>query len=327
MKWIRTGQVRVNKKRAKPFDRLAAGDSIRIPPYRAVGDGSTPELFGKAASAEGSPGAVSDVSLQHGAGDRIAYEATGLTVIDMTDDILVLHKPAGIPVQPGTGHTDSIAARLAVAAARADFRPAPAHRLDKHTSGLLLVGRTYAGLRWLQKGFAEGHAIRKEYLTWVTGSWKAQKETLLSDMLVKKKQDGTEKMYVVPALSESDGAPACCEQAKQAVCSVTPLLVREEASLLKVVLQTGRTHQIRVQLASRGYPLIGDLKYGGGRCSQGLLLHAWRVTLPLQEAVTPGEDHTEQSALFTAMPFGACFSVLPSWHSAYAVHGALLAEQ
>ncbi len=251
-RWIRTGQVRVNGGRARAFDRLNEGDMVRVPPF-----------------AERLPaGSAKDVPSPE-KGPHL------LDIVFENEDVLVIAKPAGLPVQGGTGHSDSIAARLAEARARADFVPAPVHRLDKDTSGLLVAGKTYAAVRLLTDALAGRGGVppRKEYLAWVEGAWPGHEEQELSDFLVK-----DEKAKRMRSASREE------PEAREARCVVTPLEKRRihgrEHTLLLVRLLTGRTHQIRVQLALRGHPVAGDPWYGEAS-REGLKLHAFRLELPL----------------------------------------------
>ncbi|MUM77759.1 RluA family pseudouridine synthase [Pseudodesulfovibrio sp. F-1] len=234
-RWIRKGQVRVDKGRAKPFDRVAVGQAVRIPPY---------------AGESGEPAPL----------------AGPLTIVHKDDRLLAIAKPAGLAVHGGDGIDDSVAARLAASFADADFAPTLAHRLDRDTSGLLLAARTYETLRELNERFASGR-VDKLYLAWVLGRWPEPDKTLLEDRLEKCGEAGSEKVRT------GSGKVALAE----AVC-----LVRGEVrSLLAVRLFTGRTHQIRVQLASRGHPVAGDGKYGPSGQRTDLRLHCF--------ALRPGE--------------------------------------
>ena len=256
-RWIRTGQVRVNGARSKPFDRLVEGDMVRIPPFAE-----------RLPAGSGSP-------------DKAPAEKTSslLDIVYEDEDILVLAKPAGLPVQGGTGHSDSVASRLAKERARAAFVPAPVHRLDKDTSGLLVAGKTYAAVRLLTDALAGRSEERpvKEYLAWVAGSWPQEGPQELHDRLIKNEKA---QRMVVTKKTEGGDAP----EGREARCIVTALERRRvhgrDHTLLLVRLLTGRTHQIRVQLASRGYPIAGDPWYGE-KTSEGLKLHAFRLTLPV----------------------------------------------
>jgi 23S rRNA pseudouridine955/2504/2580 synthase len=238
-RWIRTGQVRRNGARVSAFDRVETGDRIRVPPFA---------LRVVAVSAR-------DAAPGHPLPDIVA-ELPGL---------LVLHKPAGLPVHPGSGHTDSVASRLAAHFAHLPFKPTPAHRLDKDSSGLLLAATSYERLRALHEAFAQ-RTLKKTYLTWVEGAWPEDGPCTLRDLLEKAGGIGGEKVR--------------SGQGREALCEVFCLRREKRRSLLSVNLLTGRTHQIRVQLATRGHPICGDVKYGAHPRGGGLLLHAFSMELP-----------------------------------------------
>lgn len=282
-RWIRTGQVRRNGRRAKPFERVEAGDEIRLPPF----------------AGQVSVQISAEVAPQAPAGPTPAEEAPTVTVLAVTAELLVLAKPAGLPVHPGTGHADSLITRLQAAAPRnledGAFAPTPAHRLDRDTSGLLLVARSYRMLRRLNDALACGEGVGKEYLAWVEGTWPWEGTQTLCDHLAKRAGPDGEKVRVAPA---PDGKP---REGEREARLVAHCLVRQEGrSLLHIRLLTGRTHQIRVQLAARGFPVLGDGKYGPGgagttRRRVGLCLHACRLIL------APGLVG-EAEAVFTLLP-------------------------
>ena len=311
---IRSGEVRVNGKRCKPFDRLEAGDEIRLPPIREgyrQREGSAPSLWTPSApgakpldpdgesvgcrkqpAPRGEPvenSAFRQAVLEPPPGRRSGSYPI-LNVVDETLDYLIINKPAGLPSQPGSGHSDSLSSRLAAAFPEADFTPTPAHRLDKNTSGLILAAKSYRALRAAQDAFRE-HTILKDYLAWAQGSWPEEKPLELYDLLEKRDFDGLEKM--------TPGA------GKEALCRVQALARRPGRTLLLIRLFTGRTHQIRVQLSSRGHPIIGDVKYGGPRAKEGMFLHAWRLSLP----------------------DGETFSVPPPWRGDFAAAAEILTPE
>lgn len=249
-RWIRTGQIRLNSSRCKPYDRVQYGDIVRLPPF----------AISMAADIEDLPEPETEKE----------QNDTGLEIVEIWNDIWALNKPAGLPVQSGTGHEDSISVRLASSHAKDFFKPSPAHRLDRDTSGLLLAGASFGALKTLQEDFREGR-IHKEYLVWVQGEWREDSPKLLRHYLRKEKIDGKTRMRVL-----SGAAP----YAREAWCLVKPLRKGKNRSLLQVRLLTGVTHQIRAQLADLGHPVVGDGKYGIIGGENGLRLHAFRIILP-----------------------------------------------
>jgi 23S rRNA pseudouridine955/2504/2580 synthase len=295
MRWIRTGQVRVDGKRAKPFDRVEDGQAVRLPPFalaealRSADTGRTPgdplaggharpgagETDGRASAANLADTAVS----RRHAARSVPAPAPPLTVLAETPEYLAIAKPAGLPVHPGSGWSDSIQTRIGLAFAESAYVPQLAHRLDRDTSGVLLAARTHRALTAAHEAFRRGEAA-KEYLCWVRGAWTlcGLDETVeLTDLLAKAGPPGREK--VAPA------SPTGKSQGKAARLAATPLRIEPARSLLRIRLFTGRTHQIRAQLSSRGHPIMGDAKYGGGR--PPLYLHAWRLAIAGQSFECP----------------------------------------
>lgn len=252
MRWIRTGQVRVDGKRAKPFDRLTEGQAVRLPPF---------------ALQQFLPGPVDAPADQEPGEILNRLSACGLEAISVTTRWIALRKPAGLPVHPGSGWTDSIQTRLEQAFAGHTFAPAICHRLDRDTTGLLLAARTHQALREAHEAFRQG-AVEKYYLCWVCGRWNLGgpgQAIECEDTLAKSGPPGHQKMNRT-------------DQGKLARLAATPLLVAPDRTLVSVRLLSGRTHQIRVQMAERGHPIIGDVKYGGGKGP--LYLHSWKLSLP-----------------------------------------------
>ncbi|WP_297215656.1 RluA family pseudouridine synthase [uncultured Desulfovibrio sp.] len=244
-RWIRTGQVRLNGGRAKAFAIVHTGDMVRLPPFAlSMAHKSTPA--------------------------RPQTERPPLPpLIGTSGDLWAFNKPSGLPSQPGTGHDDSLSGRLARYYAGQPFIPTPIHRLDKGTSGILLVAGSFTVLRTMTGALRERN-FHKEYLTWVSGHWPYAEARRFTHWLRKEGQGGYEKVRV----SEQPG------DGLVAALTVLPLRRERQASLLQVLLHTGRTHQIRAQLGFLGYPVLGDTKYGRGPRHQRMLLHALRVILP-----------------------------------------------
>ena len=234
MRLVRTGQVRIDGRRCKPFDRVATGQKVRIPPVN-VERRERPETAARA-----------------GQGD--------LDIVHEDADMIVVHKPAGLPVHAGTGWDDSVHDRLKGRFSAQAFTPVPVHRLDRDTSGLLLCARTHDFLRAMH---AQWPAVTKAYLCWVEGRWPHEGwRTIVSDLA---------------KVRTGEGEKVVSGQGRRAVSHVRPIQSSREKSLLLVVLGSGRTHQIRVHLADQGHPIAGDPKYGHGK---GLRLHAAFLSWP-----------------------------------------------
>ena len=279
-RWLRTGQVRLNGGRCKPFARVQQGDTVRLPPFalKLAAQAQTKAASRLALGVAEGPASDSEPSMPL---PPLLGQESGL---------LAFCKPAGLPVHGGTGHSVSLASLLAAHFAHADFCPTPVHRLDKDTSGVLLVASSYAALRDAQESLRQG-LWHKEYLAWVHGRWPWQEDRLLQHLLHKTSHSGFEKMQV--SLVTREGQPP----AREARCLVRCVQTGARASLMQVRLLTGRTHQIRVQLAQMGHPVLGDAKYGGREASsapahgtRNLLLHSMRVCLPGGPAFTALPD-------------------------------------
>ena len=219
---LRRGEVRVNKGRSKPEYRIQAGDQVRIPPVR------TAEPSGRA------PG--------EGAGDRLAQRT-----LYEDERLLVIDKPAGMAVHGGSGLSFGVIEALRAARPEAHFLEL-VHRLDRDTSGCLLIAKKRSELRSLHELLRQG-AVDKRYLALVRGRWH-QGERLIDVPLLKGQTRGGERIVTV------DNA------GKAADSRFRPVEVFGEASLVEVDLGTGRTHQIRVHGAHVGHPVAGDEKYG-----------------------------------------------------------------
>ena len=223
---LRKGEVRVNGKRAKPEQRVAAGDDIRLPPIRPVEENVAP-------SVRRTPTGLID-----------AVEAA---IIHQDDDLLVVAKPSGLAVHGGSGLSHGLIEVLR--ASRPNEELELAHRLDRDTSGLLVVARNRPALRVMHTLLREG-LVEKQYLTLVKGSWNLGKKTIDAPLDTEARRSG-ERVVRVQA------------SGKESTTTFTPVdFFGARASLLSVDLGTGRTHQIRVHAAFAGHPVAGDDKYG-----------------------------------------------------------------
>src|SRR5215469_2750904 len=219
---LRTGQVRINGKRAKPDARVTGGDTVRIPPVRTAAAGES------------------------GPAPRAMIQRIQQAVIHEDRDFLVIDKPAGIASHGGSGV--AFGAIELLRAARPDETLELAHRLDRDTSGVLVFARRRAALTALQELIRDGH-ITKQYLALLHGHPKRARFDV-NVPLRKFDLQGGERMVRV----SDDGKPA--------LTAFKVISTYADASLAEVTLYTGRTHQIRVHAQHAGHPLAGDEKYG-----------------------------------------------------------------
>jgi len=256
-RWARTGQIRVDGKRAKPEDRLAQGQVLRVPP-----GGEEPP-----ASAARKPKPQRRVLSP----EQIA-EARAM-VIRETPSAIVLNKPPGLATQGGSKTTKHVDGLLdAFVTGDKTPRPRLVHRLDKDTSGVLLIARTPGSAASFSKRFASRSA-RKVYWALVVGN-PALSEGIIDAALAKQPGTGGEKMHI----DEEGGAAA---KTRYRVVDHAG----ERAAWVELEPLTGRTHQLRVHMAAIGHPIVGDGKYGGpdafltGAVSRKMHLHARRLII------------------------------------------------
>jgi 23S rRNA pseudouridine955/2504/2580 synthase len=269
---IRSGEVRLNKGRAAADSRVALGDIVRVPPVR-----------------------VSEAPAEKAERPAPARE---FPVLFEDESVLAIDKPAGVAVHGGSGVSFGVIEQLRQARPTARFLEL-VHRLDRETSGILLVAKKRSALTKLQDQFRE-RETGKTYLALVTGAWPANKKVIDQPLHKYLQADGERRVRIVakddpdgmraitlvkvqellpPPLGEGWGGGAPLRQAGSGG-------ERDAAfSLLEVTIKTGRTHQIRVHLASAGHPIAGDDKYGDFELNKALarqglkrmFLHAWRL--------------------------------------------------
>ena len=245
---VRSGEVRVNGKRAEVSCRLQNGDVLRIPPLRIA---ERPETIV--------------------AGAEIKAE---LPIVHEDDALLVVDKPAGLAVHGGSGVSFGVIEALRRQRPEARFLEL-AHRLDRETSGLLLIGKKRQALVALHDMFREGRGADKRYLALVKGRWMDPLRHVRFPLFKYLLDNGERRVRVA-----EEGKPSH---------TVFRLLARwENFSLLEAELRSGRTHQIRVHCAHAGFPIVGDDKYGDFTLNKSLVkdglkrmfLHAWKIRFP-----------------------------------------------
>jgi 23S rRNA pseudouridine955/2504/2580 synthase len=227
---IRDGQVRVNKKRVQADTRLEAGDELRIPPMRIA---------------------------QAQAGERAA-PASEFPVLFEDDDLLIVDKPDGVAVHGGSGVSFGVIEQLRSARPNAKFLEL-VHRLDRETSGVLMLAKKRSALLSLHEQL-QGGRTDKRYAALVVGQVAKQKANLKFALQKYTGTNGERVVHVVPEDAPGAQTAHTVIGAKK-VFGATAMLV-SGASLVEAQLRTGRTHQIRVHLAHIGHPILGDERYG-----------------------------------------------------------------
>ena len=274
---IRSGEVRVNKGRAQADTRLEAGDVVRLPPVR------TSERAGQKAEA------MAQEIARHGASSTTGGYAPSreFPILFEDDFVLAIDKPAGVAVHGGSGVSFGVIEQLRMARPEADFLEL-VHRLDRETSGILLIAKRRMALKLLQEQFRE-RETDKVYLALVSGDWPVKHRVIDKALHKYLLPDGERRVKVVDN-DHPDGLRSVTLVKVRAACPASPLAPATPFTLLEVTIKTGRTHQIRVHLANEGHPIAGDDKYGDFELNRALqkttagaaplkrmFLHAWSL--------------------------------------------------
>ena len=253
---IRSGEVRINKGRVSAETRVQTGDVVRLPPVRI--SEKVAEKAERPAPAKDFPALLDD------------------------EYMVALSKPAGVAVHGGSGVSFGVIEQLRQARPENKFLEL-VHRLDRETSGILLVAKKRSALINLQDQFRE-RETGKTYLALVQGAWPANKKVIDSPLHKYLQADGERRVRVTTA-DDPDGMRSITLVKVRQVMEARPRQGLPAMSLLEVTIKTGRTHQIRVHLSSQGHPIVGDDKYGDFDLNRRvqkhglkrMFLHAWRL--------------------------------------------------
>ena len=264
---IRSGEVRVNKGRAQADTRLQENDLIRVPPLR---------LSEKIEAKQDNPAPAREFP--------VLFEDAAF---------MAINKPAGVAVHGGSGVSFGVIEQLRQARPEAALLEL-VHRLDRETSGILLVAKKRSALKALQDQF-RARETAKTYLALVRGAWPANKKVIDQPLHKYLLPDGERRVRVTDA-DDPDGMRSITLVKRLGSVQPPASWIGGEPpvlSLLAVTIKTGRTHQIRVHLASAGHPIVGDDKYGDFELNRALqrnglkrmFLHAWQLGVihPLQQ--------------------------------------------
>ncbi len=273
---LRTDEVRVNKKRVKPKQRLVTGDIVRVAPIRM----SPNKVFGDEANAEA----------------KAHWTALEANVLLETGQLLILNKPNGWAVHGGSGIQMGIIET--VRAGRPDCKFLElVHRLDRDTSGCLIIAKKRSVLVELHELIRTGK-IRKRYQALVDGYWPESLQRIEAPLLKNQLKSGERMVVVHPEGKESTTLVNVLRRYKTKINDTNNAEQpqNQELTLIDIELITGRTHQIRVHCKHSGYPVVGDEKYGISEHQKQhkalglnrLFLHAYQLQfkLPNQAAIS-----------------------------------------
>ena len=250
-KLLRKGEIRVDKKRIKPTRKLEIGEEIRVAPIKHVPEQTEPRK----------------------AGPKL-LDTIKQSILLEDDDLIIINKPSGIAVHGGTDNPFGVIEVIRQLKTDLEFVEL-VHRIDKETSGLLLLAKNRTTLLALHEAFKTGD-ISKYYQTLVFGRWRGGEQHIRNHL--KRAEHGQQNMEV-------------SEDGKLSESIFSPIGTFAENSLLSVRLLTGRMHQIRTQLSDMDYPIAGDSKYGDFTLNREftkitklkrLFLHSYRIDFKLE---------------------------------------------
>lgn len=243
---LRSGEVRVNKKRIDADFRLSLGDVVRIPPTRAT-------IIDKP---------------EQSAPTTSKFENS---IIFEDDAMLVIDKPAGFAVHGGSGISRGVIEQLRIERPKAKFLEL-VHRLDRETSGVLMLAKKRSALVALHDAI-RNNQTDKRYLMLVQGEWLEQKKRVVLDLQKYLLPNGERRVNVVTDISKDKYDERQSSETMFRLIKNYNHPVIGKFSLLEAQLVTGRTHQLRVQLAHLGFPIVGDDKYGDFALNKVLIKH------------------------------------------------------
>ena len=250
-KLLRKGEIRVDKKRIKPTRKLEIGEEIRVAPINNIPEQTEPRKA-----------------------SQKLLDAVEQSIILEDDELIIINKPSGIAVHGGTDNPHGVIEVIRQLKTNLEYIEL-VHRIDKETSGLLLLAKNRTTLLALHEAFKTGD-ISKYYQTLVFGRWRGGEQHVRNHL--KRSQHGQQNMQV-------------SEEGKLSESIFSPIGTYAENSLLSVRLLTGRMHQIRTQLSDMDYPITGDSKYGDFTLNRQftkrtklkrLFLHSYRIDFKLE---------------------------------------------
>lgn len=252
-KLIRSDEIRVNNKRCKPFDKLYRGDIVRIAPIKLA--------------TRDKP--IISQDFANGLLERIVYEDDGL---------MVLNKPSGIAVHGGSGLDFGVIEAMREVTGKKYLELV--HRIDKDTSGLLMIAKKRSTLKLLQE-YLRDKTIQKSYLCLAKGQPVLNSQQIDAPLLRYTLSSGERRVKVDPPHAHTDESAGKDSQTNIEVLARFDIQ-GQPVSLIKATPLTGRTHQIRVHLAHIGHPILGDDKYypADNSAVHRLCLHAWQLQIP-----------------------------------------------